>query len=100
MDTEQKIEDWELLFRQRVSSSPQDISLDYAVQLTIALFQFRDLMKEIEEDHRDALAELDDSYNVNMIYNEKAQRIDLDVLDKICKALDCQPGDLLERVDD
>ena len=63
MDTEQKIEDWELLFRQRVSSSPQDISLDYAVQLTIALFQFRDLMKEIEEDHRDALAELDDSYN-------------------------------------
>lgn len=38
--------------------------------------------------------------SVNMIYNEKAQRIDLDVLDKICKALDCQPGDLLERVDE
>lgn len=38
--------------------------------------------------------------SVNAIYNEKAQRIDLDVLDKICKALDCQPGDLMERIDD
>ena len=38
--------------------------------------------------------------SVNAIYNEKAQRIDLDVLYKLCKALDCQPGDLMERVDD
>ena len=38
--------------------------------------------------------------SVNAIYNEKAQRIDLDVLDKICKALGCQPGDLLEHVED
>lgn len=38
--------------------------------------------------------------SINAIYNEKAQRIDLDVLDKICKALGCQPGDLLEHVEE
>jgi putative transcriptional regulator len=29
----------------------------------------------------------------------KARRLDLQALDAICKALDCQPGDLLVRVD-
>ena len=33
---------------------------------------------------------------INLIYNEKAKRIDLDVLSRICDALNCQPGDLLE----
>ena len=35
---------------------------------------------------------------IHMIYHEKAKRIDLDVLDRICTALDIQPGELLERV--
>lgn len=35
---------------------------------------------------------------VNAIYNERASRIDYDVLDRLCKALECQPGDLLEFV--
>ena len=37
---------------------------------------------------------------VNMVYNEKAQRIDFDVLNRFCKALNCQPGDLLEYLPD
>ena len=37
---------------------------------------------------------------VHMIYTEKAQRIDFDVLSRLCRALDCQPGDLLEYIPD
>jgi len=37
---------------------------------------------------------------INAIYNERATRIDYDVLDKLCVALGCQPGDLLEHVAD
>ena len=37
---------------------------------------------------------------INAIYNERATRIDYDVLDKLCVALNCQPGDLLEHVAD
>jgi putative transcriptional regulator len=31
--------------------------------------------------------------------NGKAQRINLELLDRICEALRCQPGDLLVRVE-
>ena len=62
LDKENKIEDWEPMFRQRFASSPNDISLDYMVNLTISLFRFRDLMKELPEEYRDGLAELDDDY--------------------------------------
>jgi len=34
------------------------------------------------------------------IYNNKAKRVDLNTLDSLCKALDCQPGDLLTYVPD
>ncbi len=35
------------------------------------------------------------------IYNGKHTRLDLDVLSRLCAALDCQPGDLLKyRPDD
>jgi putative transcriptional regulator len=37
---------------------------------------------------------------VMSIYNEKAKGINFDTLEAICKALDCQPGDLLEYVPD
>ncbi len=55
--------EWEQLFPERLALSPPEISMDYALTLTIALFQFRDLIKEIDEEHRDAIAELDNSYN-------------------------------------
>lgn len=34
--------------------------------------------------------------NVSILKNGKAKAIKVDTLDKICKALNCQPGDILE----
>lgn len=34
--------------------------------------------------------------NVSILKNGKAKALKLDTLNKLCKALDCQPGDLLE----
>ena len=38
--------------------------------------------------------------NISILKNGKAKAIKLDTLSKICKALDCQPGDILEYVPD
>lgn len=32
------------------------------------------------------------------LYHEKAKGVTFEVLEKICTALDCQPGDLLENI--
>ncbi len=34
--------------------------------------------------------------NMSILKNGKAKAVKLETLDKICRALDCQPGDLLE----
>lgn len=34
--------------------------------------------------------------NISILKNGKAKAIKVDTLDKICRALDCQPGDVLE----
>lgn len=34
--------------------------------------------------------------NISLIKNGKVKAFRLDTLDKICEALDCQPGDILE----
>ena len=34
--------------------------------------------------------------NISVLKNGKAKAIKIDTLDKICKALECQPGDILE----
>jgi putative transcriptional regulator len=34
--------------------------------------------------------------NLSILKNEKAKAIRLSTLDAICRALDCQPGDVLE----
>lgn len=34
--------------------------------------------------------------NISILKNGKAKAIKLETLNKICKALDCQPGDVLE----
>lgn len=36
--------------------------------------------------------------NLSILKNNKAKAIRLSTLDEICKALDCQPGDILEYV--
>jgi putative transcriptional regulator len=38
--------------------------------------------------------------NVSILKNGKAKAIRLDTLNKLCRALDCQPGDLLEYRED
>lgn len=38
--------------------------------------------------------------NMSVLKNGKAKAIRVETLDKICKALNCQPGDILERQDD
>jgi len=37
---------------------------------------------------------------ISSLYNEKAKGITFDVLTKLCTALDCQTGDLLEYIPD
>ncbi len=34
--------------------------------------------------------------NISILKNEKAKAIRFSTLEKICEALDCQPGDILE----
>ena len=38
--------------------------------------------------------------NISILKNGRAKAIRLETLNKICRALDCQPGDLLEYVPD
>jgi putative transcriptional regulator len=39
--------------------------------------------------------------NISVLKNGRAKAVKIDTLDKICKALECQPGDILEwREDD
>lgn len=38
--------------------------------------------------------------NVSILKNGKAKAIKLETLNKICRILDCQPGDILEYVPD
>lgn len=38
--------------------------------------------------------------NLSILKNNKAKAVRLSTLDSICKALKCQPGDILEYVED
>ena len=38
--------------------------------------------------------------NVSLLKNGKVKAIKLSTLEKICEVLDCQPGDILEYVDE
>ena len=38
--------------------------------------------------------------NLSILKNNKAKAVRLSTLDAICKALNCQPGDILQYVDD
>ena len=38
--------------------------------------------------------------NISILKNGKAKAVRIDTLDKICKALSCQPGDILEYRDE
>ena len=38
--------------------------------------------------------------NISLLKSGKVKGVRFDTLDRICKALDCQPGDILEYHDD
>ncbi len=38
--------------------------------------------------------------NISILKNNRAKAIRFDTLNRICEALDCQPGDILEYVED
>ena len=38
--------------------------------------------------------------NISVLKNGKAKGIRFETLDAVCRALDCQPGDILEYVED
>ena len=38
--------------------------------------------------------------NLSILKSGKARAVRVDTLDKLCRALDCQPGDILEFVPD
>ena len=38
--------------------------------------------------------------NISILKNGKAKAIRMDMLDKICRSLGCQPGDILEYVEE
>ena len=38
--------------------------------------------------------------NLSILKNNKAKAVRFTTLDAICKALDCQPGDIIEYVED
>ena len=38
--------------------------------------------------------------NISVLKNKKARAIRFTTLDAICKALECQPGDILEYIED
>ena len=38
--------------------------------------------------------------NISILKNEKAKAIRFSTLNEICRALDCQPGDILEYVEE
>jgi putative transcriptional regulator len=38
--------------------------------------------------------------NLSILKNNKAKAIRLSTLEEICKALDCQPGDIIEYVEE
>ena len=38
--------------------------------------------------------------NISILKNEKARAIRFETLNSICRALDCQPGDIIEYVPD
>ncbi len=35
---------------------------------------------------------------ISLLYHEKASRVDLDVVEKLCEVFNCQVGDLLEVI--
>jgi putative transcriptional regulator len=64
------------------------------VNLDLMLVKRKKMLKELAEDVDITMA------NLSILKSGKAKAIRFSTLEKICKSLDCQPGDLLEYVED
>jgi putative transcriptional regulator len=64
------------------------------VKLAVLLAQREMLLKDLEEKTGIALN------NLSVLKTGKAKAIRFSTLEELCKALSCQPGDLLEYVSD
>lgn len=64
------------------------------VNLSVVMAQRRMSLNELSEKVGITLS------NLSILKNEKAKGVRFDTLNKICKALKCQPGDILEYVND
>lgn len=64
------------------------------VNLAVVMAQRRMSLNELSEHVGITLS------NLSILKNEKAKGIRFDTLDKICRALECQPGEILEHVPD
>lgn len=62
------------------------------VNLDVMMAKRKKSLTELAEDVDITLA------NLSILKNSKAKAIRFSTLEAICKALDCQPGDLLEYV--
>jgi putative transcriptional regulator len=62
------------------------------VKLAVVLAERQMMLKDLEEKTGIALN------NLSVLKTGKAKAIRFSTLDEICKALNCQPGDLLEYV--
>jgi putative transcriptional regulator len=62
------------------------------VKLAVVLAERQMMLKDLEEKTGIALN------NLSVLKTGKAKAIRFSTLDQICKALNCQPGDLLEFV--
>lgn len=59
------------------------------------------MMAKRKKSLTDLAAEVDITLaNLSILKNNKAKAVRFSTLEAICKALDCQPGDILEYVED
>lgn len=64
------------------------------VRLAVLLAERHMMLRDLEAQTGIALN------NLSVLKTDKAKAIRFSTLDQICRALDCQPGDLLEYVPD
>jgi len=64
------------------------------INLTVVMAQRRMSLNELSKQVGITLS------NLSILKNEKAKGVRFSTLNRICKALDCQPGDIIEYVVD
>ena len=77
-----------------VERKGEEASMAILINLNVMMAKRRIGLTELSDKVGVSLA------NLSILKNNRARAIRFTTLDAICKALDCQPGDILEFVDD